>query len=263
MQTVKLDISSENFDLFFLNQLEQMAPSTKEEIPHDLFIKVFNGHGAVSSDKLAKLSFLARLYYLWKMDFNFFLVVEGKEGGVDHEGFIKLKEFIKKRDYGVERTGEMKCEFVIGSKELCDSYEYLNRLSVSPSFNFLMRANRKKLKPNKTTEHRQQMNFIVRFLAHWEAGKRRWSSDSGVTIPELLVLLYCYHGNEVVGSEMYKRFYKGAYQASSISVRRSFISLQAKGLLKRTGFKGSAKMSITALGVEKVNSLINDYVLKF
>lgn len=262
---MKFDISSENFDLFFLATVSEMTAEVKESIPTDFLLKLFSRHGSVNPDKIAKLNFLARLYYLWKMKSRFYLVIEGENGGIRHEDFVQMREHIKHRDFGMDRAKEMEFDFVVGGKEFMETLEHLNKVSASPAYNFLMKKKAQgkwKLKLNKTTERVDQMTAIVQFISNWEGHKKKWVEATGVTVPEFLVLIYCYHGRDVVGSEIYKGVFKRAYQSSPNAIKKSFCILQTKGFLKRTGIKAGAKMSITPMGKEMVNSIINKYALK-
>lgn len=260
---MKFDISNENFDLYFIDAVSKMPPDVKETIPADLLWKLFSRNGKVNPNKAANLTFLHRLYYLWKMKYRFFFHIEGENGGIRHEDFVQMREHIKHRDFGLDRAKEMEFDFIVGGREFMETLEHLNKVSASPAYNFLMKKKGgRKPGTNKTTERVDQMTSIVQFLSDWEGNKKKWVIETGVTMPEFLVLMYCYHGKDVVGSEIYKGSFRRAYQSSPAAIKKSFGILQHKGYLKRTGIKAGAKMSITPTGKEMVNSILNKYALK-
>ncbi|MFK5173314.1 hypothetical protein ACI3QN_12440, partial [Propionibacterium freudenreichii] len=86
-----------------------------------------------------------KLYILWKaLRKNFFIVVEGDDtNGLTVEQFVEIKNAIKVRDYGVDRVNEFlipQGTFVTGGKELMESLAYLNNLSTSPAYKYLLRG---------------------------------------------------------------------------------------------------------------------------
>ena len=144
-EKTKLDIIVENFDLYFDNKLPSITPQAKENLPKDLTFKLFRKGGEVNSVSTSRLPFLAKLFILWKaLRKNFFIVFEGDDvNGLSVEDFAKIKNSIKVRDYGVDRVNEYlipQGTFVLGNKELMETYSYLNRLSTSPAYKYLLRT---------------------------------------------------------------------------------------------------------------------------
>lgn len=261
MYATKLDISSENFDLYFAQQAEGMTTSDKETIPNDLLFRLFNRGGALSLPKLSKMNFFSKMFMLWKMRHRIFIVVEAKEGGMNHEQFIQMREYVKKRDASVDRAqdNKMTAAFVLGSKELCDTFAHLNRICGSGAYNYLMRV--KNMPRNKTTENREHLNYIMRFICNFEGSKKKWVEEKKITIPEFLVLTYVYDKVEVLGSIMYKSIFRRAYQSSPNKIKAAFGTLQTKGYLRKTGEGRGAKLSITPLGVELMDSILDKYII--
>jgi hypothetical protein len=149
--------------------------------------------------------------------------------------------------------------FITGNKELCDSFAYLNTLSMSGAYSYLKRA--KNPIPNKTAEFKTQMQYIAKVFSFYEGNKKKWVAAHGLAIPEFLVLLYTYHGKEVVGAEMYKDVYRQAYQSSPTRIKTAFGTLQSKGYLKKTGSGKGAKMQITPLGVDITTTILTKYAV--
>lgn len=261
MSKTKFDIDCENFDLYFASQLPSISQPAKEGLPKDVRYKIFHG-GDGNPKNTSKLGFFSKLYILWRcLRKRWWLIIEDEETGLSIEQFFELKAAIKKRDMGVPRAEGLTSvgTFVTGSKELCETMNYLNQLSASGAYNYLLRGKNKL--PNKTAEFRRQMNYIIRFLAGYEAAKKQFVEDFELRMPEFLVLFYTYNGKEVLGSIMYNEFYKRAYQSSPTKIKLAFSTLQQKGYLKKTGDGRGAKLSITPLGVEIVNRLLDKYIV--
>jgi hypothetical protein len=94
------DIGSENFDYYFFNQLQNISPKAKDELPRDISFKLFRGGGKVNATNSSKLNVVSKIFILWKcLKKKWWLFVEDEENGMSTEEFIKLREAAKKRDY--------------------------------------------------------------------------------------------------------------------------------------------------------------------
>jgi hypothetical protein len=256
------DIGSENFDYYFFNQLQNISPKAKDELPRDISFKLFRGGGKVNATNSSKLNVVSKIFILWKcLKKKWWLFVEDEENGMSTEEFIKLREAAKKRDYSSEKASSLISSgtFVLASKELATNLSYLNYLSNSPAYNYISK-NKNKVE-NKADEWNDRMTYIVKFFRWYEANKKVWVSQYGISIPEWYVLLYLYDGREVFGSPIHKEFYRRTYQSSPTKIKRCFGVLQTKGLISKTGDGRGAKLRITALGVDRVNTILTNYAL--
>lgn len=256
-----LDIQSENFDSFFINNSKEASTSAKESLPIDIKFRLYKAAGQLNQKFAVKLTAIEKLFMLWKA-FNkrIYIVVEDEKNGMTINQFFEMQAGIKKLEYGQQKTGLVaKAHFLLADKQLSDTFAYLNDLCHSPAYNYL---NKSKNQPkNPSTEYRERMNYISKFLTYYESNKKKWVSETGISIPEFLVLIYTYHGKEVNGAEMYKNVYKRAYQSSPTKIKAAFRSLQHKGYIKKFGITSASKMQITSLGVDAVNGILNKYVL--
>ena len=258
-----LDISSENFDSFLINNAKNAHANAKEELPIDFSFKLYKAGGKLNQKFAAKLNVLQKLYVLWKaLGKRVYIVIEDENQGITPGGFMEVLKANKKRDYGSERVKEFvgDANFVLADKQLSDAISYLNNLCHSPAYRYLSRVKNQPV--NQTTQYREQMSYVAKFLAFYESNKKKWVLETGVTIPEFFVLLYTYHGREVLGSEMYRSFYKRSYQSSPAKIKTAFGSLQHKGYLRKTGIGRGALLSITALGVDLMNGILTKYAIK-
>lgn len=262
MLKTRFDIDCEALDLFFSHEIEKISPQAKADIPKDVAFKLFRGGGKFNTKSTSKLGFIAKLYILWKcLNKRWWIVIEDEERGMTPGQFMGLREAYRTRDYGVDQATLLKSSgsLVLASKELSESFAYMHRLSVSPAYNYLIKGKNKIT--NGATEWSQQMAYICSFLVCYEKNKKVWVSGLNIEMPEWLILIYLYHGKEVPGAPIYKEVYRRAYQSSPTKLRRCFSVLQAKGLIQKTSQTSTAKISITALGKDTVETILTKYAL--
>lgn len=259
------DLQNENFDLYVANTLSEMTEYERNLLPTKLMMKICTKTGAFDSKKANKMSFFEKIYALWKAKGRrFYIVVEDEENGLSHQEFQELRENIaktkktqKQMDDPFEKT-KIENYFLLGSKELCDTFSYMNKINCSPFFNYLLKT--KNSPTSKISKFKQEVNYIVRFIWRYEAVKKKINASLQLTMPELLILLYLYEGQPMVSSTIHNTIFKYCYQSSPSKIKQGFITLQQRGLIVKTGGTSNAKMSITELGKEKVNELISKAV---
>lgn len=130
---------------------------------------------------------------------------------------------------------------------------------MGPSANYLLKS--KNPVKNHVTESEKAAQYVVRFLSHWEAVKKELVSKSGMNIPEILVLLALYQGNELQGAILYHTVYKRAYQSSPGKIKAAYRSLYAKGYINKTGVTSNSILQITALGKDVLRGILDKYVV--
>lgn len=262
MQKTLFDIECENFDLFFVNEIEKISPVAKSELPKDVAFKLFRGGGKLNTKSTSKLGFIAKLFILWKaLNKRWWLVIEDEEKGMTPGQFMELRKAYRKRDYGTDQGNVLRSSggLVLANKELSECFSYLNRLSVSPAYNYLLGGKNKV--DNHTEDWMRKMRYIANVFAYYESRKKSWVASMGVSIPEWLILIYLYPKGSVNGAPIYKEFYKRAYQSSPTKLVRSFSVLQRKGYIEKTGTTKQAQFNITALGIDTVNTILTRYAL--
>lgn len=256
------DISCENLDLYFDRHLPLLTPEAKDGLPQDIIFKIFRKGGVYNSKSTSKLSFLAKLYIMIRsLKKRWYLVIEDEENGIGLDQFKDLNKAVKQREYSVpdaERflaTGSL----ILANTELSDTFSHLNRLGMSAAANYLLKS--KNPVKNHVTESEKAAEYVVRFLKHWEGGKKDLVSKSGLNIPEILVLLALYQGNEVQGATLYNGVYKRAYQSSPGKIKTAFGSLQKREYIIKHGGTSAAMMQITALGRDVLRGILDKYVV--
>ena len=256
------DLQCEALDLFFGHEIEKISPTAKAELPKDVSFKMFRGGGKFNSKSTSKLGFISKLYILWKcLNKRWWLVIEDEENGITPGQFMELRKAYRKQEYTQDRTNVLisSGSLVLANKELGECLTYLNRLGSGSAYRYLMGGKNKVSNP--VTEWTRQMEYIVKFISYYESQKKGWVAATDVSIPEWLVLIYLYHRGETDASPMYKQFYKRAYQSSPYKIQKCLSVLQHKGLVVKRGVSSDAKMSITPLGKDTVNTILTKYAL--
>ena len=262
MLKTRFDVDCEALDLFFAHEIDKISPAAKADLPKDVAFKMFRGGGKFRTQSTSRLGFLAKLYVLWRaLNKRWWIVIEDEENGMTPGQFMELRKAHKRRDYGVDKaqTIMLSGTVVFSNKELSECCAYLNRLSSSPAYNYLIKG--KNYMPSPTENRNKEMAYICRFLVEYEKNKKSWVSAYGISIPEWLVLIYLYHGKEIVGSPIYKEVYRRAYQSSPRKLQSCFTTLQAKKYIQKSGINKGAMLSITPLGKDTVDSILTKYAL--
>lgn len=260
---LKFDLECDNFSYYFLEHTAGMTERQKEQLPKELLFKIFNKANRVNSKSTSKLSFIAKLYILVRaLNKRWILLVEDDENGLTPTDFFKYKEQTKKRNYTADSATDLISDgaFVLGNKELIDSFHSINDLSISPAYNYLQKVKTKNyLKPN---EYKRNMSFLSKWLNNYESVRKKIVMESGLTMAEWITLTYLYDGEEKVGSHLYKEKFKYCYNSSSAKIKTSFSTLQKRGFIVKYGEGSASKLQITALGKDKLSSVMEKYVVK-
>lgn len=191
---------------------------------------------------------------------NWVLLIEHEDGlGVDQ--FFQLKDQCRQEGFGVDPAENWlnRGMFALANKELMDGFSALNRLSVSPAYNYVSKT--KNIPTTKTEQWKKQAKYIVNFLSCYDGIKKQIVMQSGVSLAELYTLFYLYDGEEKIASDVYKSRYKYTYSASKGQIQQSFVSLQNKGFIKKIGLKKGARLVITAQGSGVIDDILNKYII--
>lgn len=252
MGDTRFGLDVENFNLYFEKLVPLISQPAKEAIPKDVLFKM----------RRNKLSFFGKLWVLFRcLRKRIWIVVEEEEGGLSVEEFVELREAIKRRDYGVPKAEGLISSgtFITASKELGDTFDYLNRLSTSGAYNFIQRAKNKI--QSKTAERNEQMEFICRFLVHYESNRKRIVLNTKIEMAEWLVLIYLYNGKEMQGSPIWKEVYKYSYNSSQTKIKVAYGTLQNRNYIEKIGVGKFTKFKITPLGRAAINEVMDKFVL--
>ena len=258
-----IQLNSENFDHYFLKQVADMPPATKEVIPGPIAKVLLNSDGRIRKKYVHKLGFLAKLWVLWRCaKKRVWIVVENEESGLNLEEFVALREAIKQRDFGVQKASDLQltATFVTGDKELSNTFDYLARVSNSPAYNYLIKEKNFKPVPSNMAEHDKRMRYLIRVIRDYEANKKRWMQSKGLSTSAFMALLYYYDREECSANSLAKEVGRGS-TLSSRTIANSVPSLRALGYVERVGPHKNSKNRITPMGISVINYIINNYVI--
>lgn len=258
------DIGCENFDHYFASQLPNLTPEAKDGLPRDVIFKLFRKGGNAKSKSTSKLSFLAKLYVLCRsLGKRWYLVIEDEEKGLKLDQFNDIRRLLKERELDVENAGDLTLTggFIFADRQLSDFFSYLNRLSTSKPYNYLVRAKNAPINP--VSEENKAAAYVTQFLTNYEGRKKDFVSQSGMGIPEILVLMALFPGEEMVSSTFYNHLFKRAYQSSPAKIKSAFGLLQHKGYIRKWGVSKGAKMQITPLGKEIFSGIMHKFLLNW
>lgn len=256
------DLDCEPLDLYFSHEMGKISITAKADLPKDVAFKMFRGGGMFRTQSTSRLGFLAKLYILWKaLNKRWWILIEDEDNGMTPGQFIEARKALKKKDYSIEQAAVLKSTgtLVLASKELGDTLTYLNKLSASGAYNYVMKA--KNAPKNKTAQDVSERAFIAKFLANYEAQKKSIISSAGLVMPEFYVLMTVFEGKDTQMSYISKDKFQRAYQSSTSKIKTAFGTLQARGLVAKTGVSRGATLQITSSGKELLNGIMDKFVL--
>lgn len=254
----RYDIDSENFNLFFEQQLQNLNENSKTLLPKDVLFKLFKKGGNNSDTSTSRLRGIEKIYVLWKaLNFDCAIVLLNQKDGIGADDFNKIMKHYSPNK-GTEDSNKISSSFILADKELSETIAEINKRNNSPAYKYAIGAKNNK---SKNGNWKVQANYLTRLLANYEANKKRWVMDTGLTIPEWYVLIYLYDSRPHTCSIIYKEYYRHAYTAGAGQIRGGFSLLQKKGLIIKKGVTKGATFQITALGSDMVNDILAKYVL--
>lgn len=254
----RFDIDCMNFDLFAAEQVKGFSTQVKAALPADIRFHLYGVDGKLKESKLAKISFIAKLWMLVRFLRKRVWIVVEDENGLDHEAFLKLQEAVKAKEKVADVIEEFTTPmtFVTANRELGDTFDFLNKISVSPNYTYMM-GGRHRI-PNGTEAWKGQMVGVVKFLITYESNKKKWVAE-GLSVSEWYCLLSYYDGTEANGTHVYRGRFRSAFQSSIVKVKMALSTLQTKGFLVKSGSLKYATYRITPAGTEIVNRILDKY----
>lgn len=263
MDKTVLDISCESLDLYFAHHLDKITPEAKEKLPRDIAFKLFRRGGEWNSKSTSRLNFVSKIFVMLRaLKRRFFLLIEDHENGIGIDQFLALRQTGEYRELTMEAAEKIgPVAMILANKELSDFFQYLNAVSTSPAYRYLMRN--KNVPENRVDAANRQMEYIVRFLVAWEGRKKELVANIGLSIPEIFVMLCLFDGEEHAGGPIYKATFKRAYQSSPAKIRTAFCSLRDKGYITKYGSTKGSTLQITALGRDVLRQALQKYAVNF
>lgn len=256
MPKLKFDLINPNFDAYFLNQVRVLTEEQIAAIPQELQLKLFRKGGEINEKNTSKLSFLEKLYVLSNSKKKKWNIVIEDEQGIEPSNY---KAVAKKNEITISQSEKLSLEgaFILGNKELADTFHYLNNLNVSPAYSHAIKAK------NSNTNYKEFKDAVAYFsqlLMFYEGNKKKMVMQKKIKIPEWYILLYFYDGNKKKGSDIYNFKFKYSFNSSKSQIIHGITNLHRLGYLTKYGELRHASYSITALGKELVNDIFSKFI---
>lgn len=258
------EIYNENFNHFFTEKLNSITIEQKQKIPNDLAFKIYSRGNEASA---RKLNFNEKMWLLEVVfGLNVTITVEDPINGLETKDYNAAR----KAQRGSLTNGELldvlkiKSVFVIGGKQLMESILYMSHVTTTGIYQLV-----KKYIPN--AGHEKNMKFedqrkafanTLRFLKHYEANKRRIASDYGLSMPEWYALIYFAIG-ESFAVDFYKKDFLYSYNSSSINLHKAITRLYNNGYLLRKQIAKKHKYTVSSKGIDTLNRIFDNILLKF
>lgn len=260
----KAKLYNDNFNHYVTEMINAMTPEQKLLLPMDLNYKIFRKGKGFSAELLTFNEIMWMLQVVFKK--NITITVEDEEKG------LELKDYTTalKAQRGSITNGELleklqiKTAFVLGGKELMSSLLYMSHVDCTGIYNLIKKhaqnANHKE--NQRFVRDREAFNKTIRFMANYEAIKRRITTDYNLTMPEWYVLLY-FATKEGFARDFYDREFVYAYNSSSRNLHTALVRIHNIGYLVKRKKGNKDLYSISAKGMEYMNRIFNNLLLNF
>lgn len=253
----KFDLKVENLDRYFALTIDALTDTEKERIPLPIYSRLFRRNGTMSTKPF---SFLQMVYILSiAAGKDIYMAIEGPEG-MSIAGYERFK---KQQKAGIvdEEQAEYylsRGTFVLSSKDLVGYMNQVNRSSISPILNYMLKL--KNTKGKKFESHKTQTQAMVDMLVAYESNKSKMA-QVGFDPSDILVLLYLYDGGLKTSKGTYDKVFKGTPMANRVNIINAYKKLSLSGHVEVIGRNAATKYRITALGSSAMNEIIKKYIL--
>lgn len=260
----QIDIYNENFNHFFVEKMNKITPEQSALIPKDLSFKIFRS-GALAN--LDRLSFQEKMWILSVVfKHNITIVIDKADNALNMREFGRAADAQRGKLRNIELLETMRAHsaFVVSDKELMMSLLYMNQASCSNIYTLVKEliANANHKRNLSFVKNKKNIQTILAFLINYESNKKRIAMDYGLSMPKWYALLYFSYA-ENLGAEFYNNAFKYAYASSRLTLHKEMKQLQDQGYLVRRGIKRAYKYSVTSAGINLLNRIFDNIILKF
>lgn len=259
--TKKYDISSPQFTDYFSEQIKNLTQEQRNDIPKDLKIKIKIDSEDGYTHTIYNL--LQQLYVLYRvLNKRCYIVVEDEENGISVDEFLALdkEKFDKVNDENAKKL-YTKAAFILGARDLINSFHYLNLLSYSPAYSYFLKL--KNIRSTKYHHQEQSVKYICNLISMYEGRKKLITRNLGITTPEWYVMLLFADGMERGAAFAYKDRYHNAYNSSRKQISVAIKKLVDKGILQRFSKNKGATYILTPYGFDKLFEILGKYVVNY
>lgn len=256
---LKFDLEVDNFSRLFSLQVSKMTEEQKKKLPTEILAKLFKIDGLPTE---RRMNFLLRLFILYQaLDKQIYLLLLDDEKGLGIEDFSRFQKEQKRRRYSQE-AGEhylSKGMMVFGKKDLIEYVSYLNYLSTSPIYKYLLSI--KKSKSSRSPETSKEFSYVCNFLINYEGSKKKIARQENINVPDLYVLYYLSDGREKTATPAYVEVFRNCANASRKQILNAFKKLTSIGYIEATGKARATTYRISPSGKELLYRIIYKYMI--
>ncbi|GAC1491043.1 MAG: hypothetical protein NVS1B13_20970 [Flavisolibacter sp.] len=149
---------------------------------------------------------------------------------------------------------------VLANQELTTWMGHINRVSVSPAYNYALKLRNTK-SVTRVASYKKELNFFADLIMQYDGNKKKMLMQTGITVPDLYVLAYMHDEREKSSSPCYKEVFREGYFASRKPILESFNKLTSMGYLQTFNKNRYQTYKITALGKNTFNECVIKYML--
>lgn len=263
-QVKQIDLYNPQFDHYFIDKLNNITPEERALLPERLSFKIYKFGIEGSSERLTFQEKMWILSVVFKQSVT--IMVEDRKNGIGMREYGKARAANRGKINNGELLDEMQVHsaFVIGDRELMAASLYMDHVCCSNIFSLVKEIikNTGHKKNQQFIKSKKDVNEILKFLTNYEAKKRRIALDYGMTMPKWYALLYFSTG-EKLGADFYNRDFQYAYASNRITLHRDMKWLQENGYLMRRGEKLKYRYSVTGAGLNLLNRIMDNIILKY
>jgi hypothetical protein len=258
------DIYNENFNVYFVEKLNNMSPVQRNKLPLGLAFKIFQQGTKASS---ARLNFNERMWILAVVFGHKITLSIDDDGGIDGKDLKAARKAQKGQMLNGELLEQMKLKsaFVLSDRDLMRSLMYMNHVCSTPIYTLIRNeivANTSNIVDQRFKASRDKLQSVLKLLQNYEANKRRMFLDFKLSTCEWLALLYFSTG-ERPASPFYDGDMLYSYNSSRANLHGAMKRLEVEGFLDRRGMNGSFKCSLSSKGINLLNDILDKIVMKF
>jgi hypothetical protein len=255
---------NENFEHFFTEKLLTLTPEQRLSLPKELSFKLFKYGNEGSAEKL---TFNEKFYMLQTVfQCDFVITVMDAENGLSIADYTDALKAQKGKMLNGELLSKLRLKsgFALGGKELMQSITYISHVCCTSIYQLVKKhvpaANHKKNQDFVT--EKLAFNKTLEFLRNYEGNKKLIAMNYGLSTPEWYALVY-FSTNEAFAVDFYNRDYIYSYNSNKANLFKGVQRMHQQGYLIKRKAGNKDKYTISAKGMDLLNRIFNNILLKF
>lgn len=256
---LRFDLQVDNFNRLFSLEISKMTDDQKKKLPAEILAKIFKIGGSPTE---RNMNFMLRLFILYQaLGKQIYLVLLDENATLGISDFEKFQKEQKRRKYseGAAEHYLSKGIMVVGNKDLIEYISYLNYLSTSPVYKYLISM--KNHKSARMPDTSKEFSYICNFLINYEGNKKKIARHENINVPDLYVLYYLADGREKTATPAYIEVFRYCANASRKQILDAFKKLNTMGYIQSVGKARATTYRISPSGKELLYRIIYKYMI--